>query len=401
MLVSTLLMTLGGLFLAGVMIEGIGRRTPLPRVTLLLGFGFAIGPSGWDLLPDIQDIWFPVIADMALLMIGFLLGEKLVSLLSGKLGPMILKVSLYNALITVAVLIIGLWVLNIPTSMALLLAAIAAATDPAATTDVIEEARAKGPFTSVLVGVVAIDDAWGMILFSILLATALVLSGNGNGVDGLWLGVHDVGGALLLGVLLGAPMAYLTGRTRSGKPTLVEALGFVFLCGGLAKWFEVSFLLAAMVMGAMVYALASHHKRPFHEIEYVDWPFKMLFFILAGAALNIPALLSAGYLVIAYILLRIVGKIAGAVIGGKLCGAPVSVQRWLGPALLPQAGVGLGMALVAAQSFPQFAEPLLAISIGSTVLFELIGPVMTRLALRRCGEEGRQSSISKTHHKDS
>lgn len=239
--------------------------------------------------------------------------------------------------------------------MTLLLAGIAAATAPAATTDVVEESGAKDPFTSVLVGVVAIDDAWDMILFSLLLAAALVLHGNGSGLDGLWLGLYDIGGSLLPGLCLGVPMAYLTGRIRPGQPTLAEALGFVFLCGGLAEWLGVSFLLAAMVMGAAVYRLAGHHLRPFHGIEYVDWPFKMLFFILAGASLHLESLLDAGC-----IAARIPGKLAGAATGGYIGKVDRGVRRWPGPALLPQAGVAMGMALVAAQRFPDLAESILA-----------------------------------------
>lgn len=389
--IGVFLMTLGAVLLAGLAVEAVGRHTPLPRVTLLLGFGFAIGPSGWDLLPDIHDRWFPLVADMALLMIGFLLGEQLVRLLYGKLGRIILTISIFDVMVTVLVVLTGLWLLDIPLVTALLLAGIASATAPAATTDVIEESAAKGPFTSVLIGVVAIDDAWGMIVFSLLLACALVLGGDGAGWEGLLLGVRDVGGALMLGLCLGAPMAYLTGRIRPGRPTLVEALGFVFLCGGLAEWLEVSFLLAAMTMGAVVYSLAAHHQRPFHEIEYIDWPFKMLFFILAGAALHVETLLSAGYVAGAYILLRVLGKLAGAAVGGYVSGATPSVRCWLGPALLPQAGVSLGMALVAAQRFPELAQSILAIAIGATVFFELIGPVITRYALARVGEGHRGS----------
>ena len=388
--VSTFLMTLGGLLLAGLAVEAVGRHTPLPRVTLLLAFGFAIGPSGWDLLPDIHGRWFPLVADMALLMIGFLLGEQLVRLLSGKTGQVILTISIFDVLLTALVVLGGLWLLDVPLVTALLLAGIAAATAPAATTDVIGESGAKGPFTSVLVGVVAIDDAWGMILFSLLLAAALVLGGDGSGLDGIWLGLRDVGGALLLGLCLGVPMAYLTGRVRPGQPTLAEALGFVFLCGGLAEWLEVSFLLAAMVMGAAVYRLASHHQRPFHEIEHVDWPFKILFFILAGASLHLDSLLDAGHIAAVYILLRILGKLAGAAAGGYIASADRSVRVWLGPALMPQAGVAMGMALVASQRFPELSESILAIAIGATVFFELVGPVITRYALGQVGEGAKR-----------
>lgn len=388
--IGTILITLGGLLLAGLLTDAIGRHSPLPRVTLLLCFGFAIGPEGWDILPDLHGLWFPVVADMALLMIGFLLGEQMARLLVGRLGRVITTVAVSNVLLTSLVVFIGLWLLDTPTPMALLLAGIAAATAPAATTDVIEEAGASGSFTSTLIGVVAIDDAWGLIVFSVLLAAALSLAGSGNGVDGLWLGLHDVGGALLLGLCMGMPMAYLTGRIRPGQPTLAEALGFVFLCGGLAEWLNVSFLLAAMVMGVVVYKLASHHLRPFHEIEHIDWPFKILFFILAGASLNLDALLSAGYLGVAYILLRTVGKLAGVAVGGYLAAADRSVSRWMGLAMLPQAGVALGMALVAAQRFPELADTLLAIAIGASVLFELVGPILTRFSLVQAGEVRRR-----------
>ncbi|MFP4084337.1 MAG: cation:proton antiporter [Desulfonatronovibrio sp.] len=388
---SIFLIVLGGLLLSGLAVEAMGKHTPLPRVTLLLIFGFAIGPSGWDFLPDIHGQWFPVVADMALLMIGFLLGEQMVRLLSGNLGRVIITVSLSVALGTALVVLAGLWLMGVPLITALLLAGIAAATAPAATMDVVEESDSQGPFTSVLVGVVAIDDAWSMLVFSILLAAALVLAGGGSGMEGVWLGLHEVGGALLLGLCLGLVMAYLTGRIRPGQPTLAEALGFVFLCGGLAEWLEFSFLLAAMVMGAVVYRLASHHQRPFHEIEHIDWPFKMLFFILAGASLHVDALLQAGFVVAGYIVLRVIGKMTGAMAGGWLCSADPTVRRWLGPTLLPQAGIALGMALIAADRFPDQADTLMAIAIGATVFFEVIGPVITRYVLVHVGETDSSS----------
>ena len=105
----------------------------------------------------------------------------------------------------------------------------------------------RGSFADTLTGIVAIDDAWGLIAFSILLALAQSIDIQGQVIDVLMIGLWELGGAILLGVILGVPMAYLSGRVRPGQPTLVEALGMVFLCGGLALWLEVSFLLSAMV----------------------------------------------------------------------------------------------------------------------------------------------------------
>ena len=123
------------------------------------------------------------------------------------------------------------------------------------------------------------------MLFSLTLAVIEATTGTGSGGNELWVGIREIGGALLLGVGIGIPTAYLTGRLDPGGPTLAEALGVVFLCGGLALWPHVSFLLAAMALGATVASLARHHRRPFHAIEGIEWPFMILFFLLAGASI--------------------------------------------------------------------------------------------------------------------
>jgi Kef-type K+ transport system membrane component KefB len=163
----------------------------------------------------------------------------------------------------------------------------------------------------------------------------------------------------------------------------------VFLCGGLAIWLEVSFLLASVTLGTTVANLARHHTRPFHAIEGIEWPFMILFFVLAGASLAVEALSHAGAWLAGYVVLRIVGRIAGSWLGGALRPAEPAVQRWMGIALLPQAGVALGMALVAAQRFPEVGEAILPVVVAATVLFELLGPVSTRYALERASEATR------------
>lgn len=386
---SKTLLTLGSLMLLGMATDYLGRHTALPRVTLLLIFGVIIGPAVLDLLPQFSQIWFPVIADIALLMVGFLLGERLVVSFIKENGRKVLGISLAVVVTTTLVVAGGLLAVGASLMMALLLAAIATATAPAATTDVVHELKADGPFSRVLLGIVAIDDAWGLIVFSFCLAVATSLSGGGDDMAVVMHGLWELGGAVLLGLVLGVPMAYLTGRIRAGEPTLAEALGLVFFCGGLALWMEVSFLLAAMVMGGVVANLAKHHQRPFHEIQHIEWPFMILFFVLAGAALNVDALLTVGIIGVAYIVLRTVSRLAGAWLGGLFTHANKTEQRWMGLALMPQAGVALGMALVATQRIPELADTLLPVVISATVFFELLGPILTRLALRRAGEVGK------------
>ena len=232
----------------------------------------------------------------------------------------------------------------------------------------------------------AIDDAWGLLLFSVLLTIAQMLYGQGTGWDMLLLGSWEIGGAILLGLLLGIPMAYVTGRLELGEPTQAEALGLVLLCGGIAIWWNVSFILAGMVLGATVANLATHHRRPFIAIEGIEWPFIILFFILAGASFETHALQSIGLIGTAYIVFRLLGRVIGAWGGGVLSGATQLVRNWMGLALWPQAGVAIGMALLASQHFPELKHIILPVVIGSTIFFELIGPLMTRAALIKAGD---------------
>jgi Kef-type K+ transport system membrane component KefB len=383
------LLTLGGLFLLGLAVESIGRHTRLPRVTLLLLLGIAIGPSGLDLLPELQAAWFPLVAHLALGMVGFLLGARL-SLSELRLhGRAALSISLSAVLVTAVLEVVGLGLLGFPLAVALLLAGIAPATAPAASIDVVRESHADGPLSRTLLGVVALDDIWGLVVFSGALALVQSLGGEGGAGAALLEGAREIGGALLVGALLGLPVAYLSGRLRPGEPTLLEALGAVFFATGVALWLEVSFLLTTMTLGAVVANLARHHERPFHAIEEIELPFMILFFVLSGAALPLAELPAIGTLGVAYVLLRAAGRLVGAWLGAVLAGAPRQVRHWMGVALMPQAGVALGLALIASQRLPELGASLLTVVIAATVLFELVGPPLQRLALERGGEIGR------------
>jgi Kef-type K+ transport system membrane component KefB len=388
------LVEIGVFMLLGLAADFLGRRTPLPRVTLLLLLGVLLGPAVLDLLPARSREWLPLVANMALVMVGFLLGGSLTGATMRRHGRAVVTLSVTVVLVTGLVMAAGLLALGVPVVVALVLASVATATDPAATIDVIHEERARGPFSTTLRGIVAADDAWGLILFCVFVTVADAWNGAA-GWDAVRTGAWELGGALGLGAVLGAPMAYLTGRLRPGEPTLVEALGLVMLCGGLALWLDVSFLLAAMTMGAFVASLARHHKRPFAAIQEVEWPFLVLFFLLSGAALRVESLVAAGVAGGGYVVLRLVGRMLGSHLGSVLCSADPPTRAWLGIALLPQAGVAVGMALVAAERYPQHADTILPIAIGATVFFELIGPVGTRMALRRVGEVAHRAVPSR------
>lgn len=384
---SEFLLTLGGILLIGLATDAIGRHTFLPRVTLLLLFGVVIGQEIFDLIPPVFTDRFEIIANMALLMVGFLLGGKLTADFLSRSASQTLWISISTAVVTTVVVTAILTAIGISASMAIILGCIASATAPAATMDIVLEMDCKGPFSDLLLSIVALDDVWGLILFSIGIALVSIIAGNTEHAAQLYIVIWEIGGALILGLLLGFPAAYLTGRIRTGQPMLMEALGLVFLCGGIALWLEVSFLIASIVMGAVVTNVARHHEYPFHEIENVEWPFMTIFFVLAGASLELGMIKEIGLIGGVYIVSRILGKLLGARIGAQICKADTATRCWMGSALLPQAGVAMGMALVAANRFPEYQQILLTVVISSTIFFEIIGPVFTRAALRRAKDK--------------
>ncbi len=395
---SSILITIGGLLLLGLVADVIGKRSPLPRVTLLVILGYVIGPEVLDLLPVVIEESFDLLAKMALLMVGFLMGGQFTRRTLRRHGPEILWVSVSVVVLTAAIVGVALFLAGIPLEIAVLFAGIATATDPAATTDVVREERGEGPFSKTLLGVVAIDDAWGVILFSLCLSVAVGITGGTTEYSSpLGTAIYEVGGAILLGTALGLPGAWLTGRIERGEPSLTEALGLVFLCGGLAVWLEVSWLLSSITMGTVVVNVARHHHRPFHEIENIEWPFMVLFFVLAGASLRVSALSGAKTVAVAFVLARVVGRFVGGWVGAKLAHSDAATRHWIGLSMMPQAGVALGMALVASERIPGARQNVLPVVIATTVVFELFGPVCTRIALRHAEHANPGSSVSKAN----
>ena len=381
---SGLLVTLGILFLVGLTADQFGRVTRLPRVTMLLLLGLAAGNAGLDLIPDEVAAWFDTLSIIALTMVAFLLGGSLSAKNLAKNGRPIFMVSLAVTLVTLVVVAGGLWLAGLSIGLALILGAVATATAPAALTDVIRQSGIDNGFTDRLKGIVAIDDAWGLIVFSI----CLVFASHSDG----WQEVlaeagRDLGGAVMLGIGIGVPAAALTGRLSPGEPLQAEAIGIVFLTAGLALWFEVSFLIAGMTAGAMIANFAQHHDSAFHEIEHIQWPFMILFFLLAGASLEIDAIRVLGMAGVLFVLLRTAARLAGGIIGARLGRVPRRETIWYGPALLPQAGVAVGMALVAGERLPDLETAIMAFTIMSTVVFELLGPPVALFAIRRVARD--------------
>lgn len=394
-MVAADLLALGLVFALALAVEAVASRTRLPRVTLLLLMGVVVGPHGAGLLPATWTVHFTWLAPLALTMVGFLLGGRLASLIDGDGVGLAVRASLIVTVATFVVVAGVSWLAGATPVLAVLLASASLATDPAATWEVVLGRGEPGPLGRLLLGIVALDDAWGLLLFSLALAALDLLAGQGGGAVPLLHAGREILGALLLGLLLGRGLGLIAGRVREGEATVVEAVTVVLLCTGLSLWLEVSFLLTAMTAGWVLARTGRHLQEPFHEIAHLEWPLLLMFFVMVGARLDLGALAGLAGLGAVYVLARVVGRVAG----GLACGGPRSLairQRvWLGLGLLPQAGVAMGVALVAAGRYPAEAEALLGVVTGAVVLFELAGPIFTRWALNAV--EGPADSASVRH----
>lgn len=383
-----LLLSVGIIFFIGLASDIAAKKIRIPRVTLLIIMGILLGPGVTDFLPHLFITeWFHIITTIALGMIGFLIGQQFTLTALKNSGKVVFAIALGKVLLSFILITLALYLLGLPFAAAVILASIASATAPAAVLEVVNELKINNQFVTTLLRVVALDDILAMLLFSLTLAFTTV-----NG-DASWMtitqdGLVEILGSLLLGYLLGYPVAKITGRIKKGEPMMVEALGSVFLISGMAQWFELSPLLATMAMGSAVTTFATHHTRAFHAIENIKWLFMILFFLLAGASLEVDALLGIGAIGTAYIFFRIVGFYIGARLGARLSSSEPHIERWIGIALIPQAGVAIGMALIASQRHPEFSHLILPIILGTTVIFEIIGPVVTRFALIKSLHKG-------------
>jgi Kef-type K+ transport system membrane component KefB len=377
---------LGAILSLSILADTIASRTRVPRISILVLIGVLVAfvhqvllgnPAG-TLLDGMSE---PLI-QLALVMVAFLLGSELTVDRLRVTGPLVLVISLFVIVIGGLTVGAGLMALGFPLAVAVALAAISVATDPAAVSETVKEHRDTRLRARVLLGIVAIDDGWGIIVFGLCMSVLGYLLSN-DGYVALTHALWELGGAVLLGLAMGLPAAWLTGRLKPGEPTLVEAMAIMLLLAGLSSLLAVSALLASMVTGTLIANLSAHHTRSFREIEHIEWPFLVFFFVLSGASIDLYQLDDALWLTGAYILLRLLGRLAGGWVAVRFARTPQEdLPADIGLALTPQAGVAIGMALLFGERFPEYQHLVLPVVVSSTVLFELLGPLLVRRVLR-------------------
>lgn len=380
------LMLILGLF-AALLIEKI----KLPYVTGYIIMGIIMGPYVFKLVPNRFLNNSDLIANFVLSIVAFMISRNFSYSVFKKTGKQILFVSMLEA--SGAWLFVTLGVslfLHKPLYIALLFGALAAATDPASTLMVSRQYRTRGPVTNVLLGTVAIDDAWGLIIFVISMVLAIQMkSGSGTNISP----VKMILGAILeiiytlgIGAAIGFVFSYLARFVHTKGYRLIYTLAFISLTAGIAIRLHYSPLLACMALGAVVVNFAPDESVYFEGVEFFAEPLMLVLFVIVGAGFDLKAITSIGLIGATYIGMRFIGKYMGATTGAILSKAPATVRKYVGLGLVPQAGVALGMAILGKEYFPQAGNYIMTVIIATTLVLEVIGPPITQLTFTLAGE---------------
>ena len=372
---------------AGMFCGRMMKHIRLPNVTGYLIAGLLIGPSVFGILSEDFLGATEIISDVALGFIAFSIGNEFKMSYFKRVGVAPIVIACVESFAATLFVAVGLLLAGESVPMSLLLGAIAAATAPAATIMVIKQYRAKGPMTESLLSVVAIDDATTLLIFSISVAVAQAVMNTGASLgESLLAPVKEIGGALAVGAALGFAFLLPLRFFKKAGNRLALIIGFIFAGLGISQWLGLSDLLLCMAMGAVIANFSSDVNQIMDLCDGLTPPIFMLFFVASGADLKLSVLPTVGLIGVLYIVLRIAGKWIGTIVSGAMCKCDKNVTKYLGPCLLPQAGVAIGLSLVAAEVVPEYAAQIRAVVLCATLVFELFGPVVTKICLKKAGE---------------
>lgn len=360
----------------------------LPNVTGYLIIGLIAGPYCLKLLSFEVIEQFLIIPEIALGLIAFSIGAEFKLDYLKKVGKSPVVIAFAEGIGAVILVDLILIVTGHDPAFSLVLGAIAAATAPAATLMVVRQYKAKGPVTETLLPVVAIDDAVALIAFGLSVAIAKGINSHGSVslISSIINPVIEIGGALIFGAVLGVVLKYLTDWFTGRGNRLSVSLAMVLLSIGISNITGLSALLVCMTMSAVYANISKASDTVFELVERITPPIFMLFFLVSGAKLNLSILPSVGFIGVLYIIFRVVGKYMGTAVGAKLSQAQPVVTKYLGYTLIPQAGVAIGLAGLATKIVPEYGGQIQTIILCATIIYELCGPVITKLALKKAGE---------------
>ena len=422
---STTLFSLAIALLAGLLLSRLAKKVSLPAVTAYLVAGILIGPyllggvifKPADLALGIsaEELkHFGIISDVALGFIAFSMGSEFRLAELKKIGKKAVIIGVFQALITTVIVdicLIGLHFIlgdKLPLSSAIVLGAVATATAPAATLMVVKQYKAKGPLTDILLPVVALDDAVGLLVFAISFGVAKSLNGSIDITSVVLEPILEVVLSLLLGLVMGLLFTFCERFFHSRSKRMAVSVTFVLMTVGLTTIppFEIagveiafSSLLACMMLGTVFCNICDLSEELMERADRWTAPILILFFVISGAKLEFH-IFRDGFIIligVVYILARSIGKYSGAFASAKAVKCEPNIVKYLGITLLPQAGVALGMAFKASELGSTEGMVVSNITLFAVLVYELVGPFLTKIALTRAGDIKPEHKTSARH----
>jgi NhaP-type Na+/H+ or K+/H+ antiporter len=384
--------------LSGYLAGKLVGKIKLPAVLGYLLAGVVFGPSLLGVFEEDLLLRFEFFPGLALGIVAFAIGSemklKTLRQMGGGIGLIILLES-FGAFIVVT---LGVWLLTGKVFLAVLFGALAPASAPAGTVAVLQEYKARGRLTNALYAVVGLDDGLAIIIFAVAAALAQILftGKNISAANMVTAPAIEIIVAIALGVVIGAAAGYFSRKLFAQDSILSVSLAAVFLCAGLAQYFKCSLILANLALGmTYVNLFPISNRKAYQAVQSIATPVYIIFFFLAGANLHIDLLPKMGLIGVVYALCRTTGLVGGSFLGALISRQGRIIRNYLGLGILSQAGVAIGLAMLASGQFRSFGEQgndiavlILNTICATTIFFEIIGPIGTRIAISKAGEVG-------------
>ena len=381
-----------GLILVAALIAGhLAQIVHVPEVTGYLLVGVLIGPSALDLISHDNLLTLGFLSDVALGLILFNIGAIFEASTFRRVGPGVVRVTLWEATLAFVLVMLVLLIGGLSWPLALLLGVVAMETAPATTLMVLAEYDAEGPLTDRLLALVALNNVYVLIAFGVVTA-GLTLAGAAG--DGVWLAGYRAAhgllwttlGSVALGALLGLAMDAWASRASESGEAMILSIGAVLIAVGTSRWLGLSPLITTLALGATVVNASRQGDLLLKALRRVDPPLYAAFFVLAGAELVPASVLTLGLVGASYAAARTFGKIAGARLGLRGQDVPDEVRRQLGYCLISSSSLAVGLTIQIRSAFPEYASTVTGIVLAAVVIFEVVGPLLTRRALLKTGE---------------
>jgi Kef-type K+ transport system membrane component KefB len=391
---ATIILSVSLMLFVGFAATRLTKLVKLPNVTAYILTGILLGPYCLDLIPLAVVDGMDFLSDITLAFISFNMGEFLRVEALRKNGLRVIVITLLEAMLAaVGVFLVLYFAFGLPLPLTIVLAAMAATTSSTSTVTIIRQTGARGDFVDTLIQVAALDVIVGLMAYSVAISVAGATEGAGLSVGAVILPLVTNLGVMVVGGGFGFLMKLLMTRKRSTDNRLIIALAMLFAFCGLCALLDVSPLLGCMAMG-MVYVNIAKDDKLFKQLNYFSPPFLLLFFVKSGVGFNMGGLFSGGSSLgvplvavsLVYLAVRMGGKYLGAFLGCSVMRKEKKVRNNLGLALIPQAGVAIGLAAMgAARLGGQTGEILETVIVAAGVLYEIIGPACAKLSLYLSG----------------